>query len=53
MSDKKDHNTSYTIRVRDPLLRPGMEIEAGPVSEDYVVETAERLMRKIREINDA
>ena len=49
---KDKHNTSYTIRVKDPLLRPGMEIEAGPVSEDYVVPTAEKLIKKIREINE-
>ncbi len=52
MSDEDKHNTSYTITVKDPLLRPGMEIEAGPVSEDYVVDTAEKLMDKIREINN-
>jgi hypothetical protein len=30
-----------------------MKIEAGPVSEDYVVDTAEKLMNKIREINNS
>jgi hypothetical protein len=48
---KKKHNTPYTIEVSDPLLRPGMTITAGPVSEKYVSETARRMMEMVREIN--
>jgi hypothetical protein len=50
MSEDK-HNTSYKITIKDPLVRPGIEIEAGPVSEDYVVPTVEKLVSKAREIN--
>lgn len=45
------HNTTYVISIGAPLLRPGMTITAGPVSERYVTETAKRLMDKVREIN--
>lgn len=51
-SGKESHNTEYTIRVGAPLLRPGMEIEAGEVSEAYVEETAKRLMDAARSVND-
>jgi len=53
MSDKDDkHNTAWNIRISDPLLRPGLEIEAGPVSEDYVVPTVRKGLEKVREINN-
>ena len=47
----KKHNTSWTVRIRDPLVRPGIEIEAGPVSEDYLVPTVRKGLDKIRQIN--
>jgi hypothetical protein len=50
-SKQEDHNTSYTVRVKDPLIRPGMEIEAGPVSEQYLVPTVQKLMDAVREVN--
>lgn len=49
----EDHNTSYTVRVKDPLIRPGMEIEAGPVSERYLVPTVQKLMDAVREVNSS
>jgi len=53
MTDKGEkHNTSYKIKVEAPLLRPGMEIEAGPVSEHYVVPTVRKLLDKVRQINE-
>jgi hypothetical protein len=44
-------NTEFKLSVGAPLLRPGLTIEAGPVSEAYVVETVEKLMGFVREIN--
>ncbi len=49
MTDRQ--NTEYKIIVSAPLLRPGLTIESGPVSERYVVETAKRLLAFVREIN--
>ncbi len=49
MSNSK-HNTKYRITASAPLLRPGLTIEAGPVSERYVVETVSRLMGFVRSI---
>ena len=49
MTDKR--NTEFKLSVGTPLLRPGLTIEAGPVSEAYVVETVEKLMDFVREIN--
>ena len=43
-------NNKYTIRVTDPLLRPGLEIETE-ASEGYVCEVVDDLMKKVREIN--
>lgn len=50
MSENK-HNTEYEFEVSAPLLRPGMKLKVGPVSEDYVVPTAEKIMNFVREIN--
>lgn len=44
-------NTEYRIVLDAPLLRPGMTIEVGPVSEGHVVEEAKKAMEKAREIN--
>lgn len=44
-------NTTYYIEIESPLLRPGMKITSGPVSEGYVVEEARKLLAKAREIN--
>jgi len=49
MADR--HNTEYVLTVSAPLVRPGFTITSGPVSERYVVETANRLMKLVREIN--
>lgn len=52
MASKDDkHNTEYVIKISSPLVRSGLEIEAGPVSEDYVVPTVSKLMEKVRKIN--
>lgn len=48
-----EHNTPYTIKVSSPLLREGMEIKAGPVSERYVTDTVRKLMDMVREVNEA
>lgn len=44
-------NTEWTLTVSAPLLRPGLVIKAGPVSENYIVETAKKAMDVIRGIN--
>ena len=49
---KSSHNTQYTVEAGPPLTRPGMAIKAGDISEDYLVETVERLMQRVRNIND-
>ncbi len=43
-------NERYTIAVRDPLLRPGLEISTE-VSKKYVAGTVEDLFEIVREIN--
>lgn len=50
---RSSHNTQYTVEVGPPLVRPGMTIKAGDVSEDYLVETADRLMQRVRKINNS
>jgi hypothetical protein len=45
-------NTTWTITAGSPLLRPGLTITIK-VSEKYVVEETQKLMDKIREINEA
>ena len=45
-------NTAYTIEVSDPLIRPGMKVIIGPVSENYLVEATRKIMNMIREINE-
>jgi hypothetical protein len=50
-SKDDDHNTAWTITIKNPLLRPGVELKAGPVSEDYVVPTVRKGIGKARRIN--
>ena len=45
-------NTPYTLSLEAPMLRPGLKITAGPVSERYVVETGRKLMGFARELNE-
>ena len=44
-------NTEWVIEVGSPLLRPGMKITIGPVSERYVAEEAQKAIVMVREIN--
>lgn len=46
----KKRNTKWTITASSPLLRPGLTISVE-VSENYVVEEAIKLVRKVREVN--
>ncbi len=43
-------NNKYTIRIKAPLVRPGMEIETH-VSEKYLVRALRTLFEKVREFN--
>lgn len=47
----KKRNTPYKIIVESPLLRPGLKIESGPISEGYLVEETKKLLKFVREIN--
>jgi len=44
-------NTPYIIKIEAPLLRPGMSITIGPVSEKYIVEETKKAMDFVRQIN--
>lgn len=44
-------NTSWVLTVTSPLLRPGLTLTMGPVSERYVVEEVQKAMDMVREIN--
>lgn len=44
-------NNKYKIKVKSPLLRPGVEITTE-VSEKYLVEVVVKLIDKVREINN-
>ncbi len=46
----EDVNNEYTIRIRAPLVRPGLEIETK-VSEKYLVRALKMLFAKVREFN--
>lgn len=43
-------NNKYIIRVKHPLIRPGLEIETE-VSEKYLTPVLDILMTKVREFN--
>jgi len=43
-------NQTYKIRIRSPLLRPGIEIETD-VSTKYLVASLRDIMEKVREFN--
>jgi hypothetical protein len=43
-------NNKYKIKVKHPLLRPGLEIETE-ASEKYLVPVLETLLEKVREFN--
>lgn len=43
-------NNKYKIKVKHPLLRPGLEIETE-ASEKYLVPVLTVLMEKVREFN--
>ena len=43
-------NNRYIIRVKHPLIRPGLEIETE-ASERYLADVVATLMDKVREIN--
>jgi len=43
-------NNKYTIRVRHPLIRPGLVIETE-ASERYLKAVVDKLMDAVREIN--
>lgn len=45
-------NNRYKIKVKDPLLMPGLSIETE-VSEKYVVVASTKLMDMVRDINNA
>jgi hypothetical protein len=47
---QKALNNKYIIRIKDPLLRPGLSIETE-ASERYAVDVAEKLMGIARDIN--
>ena len=44
-------NTEYQLEVTAPLIRPGLTIHVGPVSEKYLVEAVDKVMGMVREIN--
>lgn len=46
-------NTPWVITISAPLLRPGMTLTVGPVSEKYVVQETIKALEKVREINGA
>lgn len=50
MSEQK-RNTSWLLEIQSPLLRPGVKLTVGPVSEKYIVEEARKAMEVVREIN--
>lgn len=53
MSTKSDkHNTSWTVTIKNPLVRTGVELESGPVSEDYVVATVRKGIEFARDVNE-
>jgi hypothetical protein len=43
-------NNKYIIKVKHPLLRPGLEIETES-SEKYLVIVMKRVMELVREFN--
>jgi len=43
-------NNIYKVKVKTPLLRPGLEIETE-CSEKYLVDVTKTLLEKVREIN--
>lgn len=50
---RKPMNTPWVITVGAPLLRPGLTLTVGPVSEKYVVQETLKVLEKVREINES
>jgi hypothetical protein len=48
--ESRKMNNRYIIRLKDPVLKPGLSIETES-SERYVVDVAKKLMDLAREIN--
>lgn len=46
-------NTEYRFRIGAPLLRPGMTLESGPISEGYLFEEGQKLLNAARALNTA
>ena len=44
-------NTTWLITIGTPLLRPGLTLTVGPVSEKYIVSETLKALDKVREIN--
>ena len=44
-------NNKFIITLKHPLVRPGLEITTE-ASEKYLVPVVEKLMEKVREINE-
>ena len=49
--ERQMKNNKYTIKVKHPLVRPGLEIETE-ASEKYLVQVIMTLIRKVRELNE-
>lgn len=45
-------NEPYTVTVKAPLLRPGLEITIGPMSKKYAAQATLDLLEIVRKIND-
>ena len=46
-------NEPYTVTIKAPLLRPGLEITVGPVSKKYAAQATLDALEVVRKINAA
>lgn len=44
-------NEKYTLTIKDSLLRPGMELQVGPVSKKYAAQVVKDALDIVRDIN--
>lgn len=46
-------NEQYTVTIKAPLLRPGLEITVGPLSKKYAAKATLDALDIVRRINEA
>ena len=46
-------NEQYTITIKAPLLRPGLEITVGPLSKKYAAKATLDVLEIVQKINEA